>query len=143
MYELSSNDIILLITTATYAADVTLAWDASLDSSVSGYFVHYGTTSHAYTEKLDTGSATVGTIEGLAAGETYYFAATAYATDNFESDYSSEVVWTATSTENTIPIANNTAFSTTEGVSVSGTLVGTDGNNDPLIFSIVTNGSFV
>jgi hypothetical protein len=70
---------------------VTLAWNASTDSSVAGYNVYYGGASGAYTNKICAGDATNATISGLVEGTTYYFAATTYASSSMESPFSSEV----------------------------------------------------
>ena len=39
---------LLLFTTATYAADVTLAWNANTESDIAGYKIHYGLSSGNY-----------------------------------------------------------------------------------------------
>src|SRR5664279_5725365 len=70
---------------------VTLAWNASTDSSVAGYNIYYGGASGAYTNEICAGNATNATISGMAEGTTYYFAATTYAYSNMESSFSSEV----------------------------------------------------
>src|SRR6266446_7077617 len=54
-------------------SSVTLAWDASSDPSVSGYYVHYGLSSGTYTNTLDVGSATSATVPNLTVGSTYFF----------------------------------------------------------------------
>jgi len=41
-----------------YAAQVTLAWDASTDPAVVGYKIHYGTASGNYSALVDVGSRT-------------------------------------------------------------------------------------
>ena len=70
---------------------VTLAWNASTNSSVVGYNVYYGGASGAYTNEICAGNATNATISGLVQGTTYYFAATSYAASGMESPFSSEV----------------------------------------------------
>src|SRR5262245_89070 len=67
----------LLLTSYIAAAQVTLAWDASV-SMVDGYWVYYGTQPGIYTVRIDVGTATTYTVAGLISGETYYFAVTAY-----------------------------------------------------------------
>jgi hypothetical protein len=75
-------------------AEVTLAWDPNSEADLSGYRIHYGTSSGSYTSVRDVGNELTCTVTGLTAGETYYFAATAYNTSGLESDYSNEVVYT-------------------------------------------------
>src|SRR5262249_14538696 len=67
---------------------------------VDGYWLYYGPTSGSYTARIDVGTATTYTITGLASGQTYYFAVTAYdRTDNVESPFSNEVGLTLPSTQ--------------------------------------------
>jgi fibronectin type 3 domain-containing protein len=72
------------------AANVTLAWDASPDPSVTGYRVYYGGASGTYTNSLQVGNVTTTTVSNLLLGATYYFAATAYDSAGTESDFSNE-----------------------------------------------------
>jgi len=91
--------LVLLLTSYTAAAQVTLAWDASV-SMVDGYWLYYGSASGIYTARIDVGTATTYTITGLVSGQTYYFAMTAYdRTDNVESPLSNEVNLTLSSTQ--------------------------------------------
>jgi len=76
---------------SSLAGNITLAWDPGIDPSVAGYNLYYGPSSRNYTNSVLAGSATTVTVSNLAAGFTYYFAATAYDTNGIESDYSSEV----------------------------------------------------
>jgi hypothetical protein len=46
--------LVLLLTSYTAAAQVTLAWDASV-SMVDGYWVYYGTQPGIYTTRIDVG----------------------------------------------------------------------------------------
>ena len=72
------------------ASQAVLAWDASTDSSVTGYNVYYGTQSGNYQAPLNAGNAASYTLTGLSASQTYYFAVTAYSSTT-ESAYSSEL----------------------------------------------------
>lgn len=74
-------------------ASVTLAWDPSPASDVSNYRIYYGVLSGAYEHRVDTGQSTAATIEGLAPGQEYFFAATAISAGGLESEFSNEVAY--------------------------------------------------
>ena len=87
-------------TTVIHAASVTLSWDANTEPDLAGYRIYYSKTSGGYTtsNRLNVAeSQTSVTITGLTLYTRYYFVATAYNTDGYESDYSNEVT-TITST---------------------------------------------
>ena len=67
--------LVLRVDPAT-AGSVSLTWNPSPDTNVIGYKIYYGTASQVYTTNLVVGNVTNTTINGLAAGATYYFAAT-------------------------------------------------------------------
>jgi fibronectin type 3 domain-containing protein len=75
---------------AVYSAQVTLEWQAS-SGDVAGYNVYQGTSSRDYDVTMDTGDWTSVTIADLAEDEVYYFAVTAYDSEENESAYSNEV----------------------------------------------------
>ena len=75
---------------AVYSAQVTLEWQAS-SGDVAGYNVYQGTSSRDYDVTLDIGNWTSVTIADLAEDEVYYFAVTAYDSEDNESGYSNEV----------------------------------------------------
>ncbi|MGC9194859.1 MAG: PKD domain-containing protein [Syntrophobacteraceae bacterium] len=72
------------------AAQAVLAWNASTDSSVTGYKVYYGSQSGTYQAPIDVGNNTTYTLTGLSASQTCYFAVTAYSSTQ-ESPFSQEV----------------------------------------------------
>ncbi len=74
----------------TFAADVTLAWDAAVAADLAGYKIHYGTASRTYSDTITLGNQTTFTVTGLQSG-TWYFAVTAFNTAGIESGYSNEV----------------------------------------------------
>ena len=80
---------------ADTSGTIKLAWDASPDSAVTGYWVYYGTRTGTYEKYRDTGSVSSNPVSfsltGLAKGQTYYIAVTAYDTYRNESDFSNEV----------------------------------------------------
>jgi hypothetical protein len=120
-----STGILLAIGAAVQTASgvnlssVTLAWDPSPDSWVSGYAVQYGTVSGSYTVRLDVGPVTTATVTNLMPGVTYYFVVTAYTSDGLESLPSNEVSYTvpAVTPDTPLVIANLTL--TTAGARVA------------------------
>jgi hypothetical protein len=99
--------LLLAVPGAVRAAQVTLAWDASTSSNVTGYKLHYGTTSGSYTYNVDAGNATSYTLSALSTGVTYYFAATAYDSSGDESAYSNEVAYTVTGESTTLALGGS------------------------------------
>ncbi len=87
---------------------VSLAWDPSGDPNVAGYRIYYGVKSRAYTELVDVGNVTYASITGLAAGTTYYFAATTYDNSDNESHFSNEASFQVLATTSK-PDATSTA----------------------------------
>jgi len=89
---------IFFAASSSYAASATFSWIANSES-LSGYKIHYGTSSRNYKVLIDVGlpvavnGRIIAMVEGLLEGQTYYFAATAY-TETEESDYSVEVIYT-------------------------------------------------
>ncbi len=91
-----------LQSTAISQGSIILAWEPSLGTNVSGYNVYFGVSSGVYTNMISVGNSTNTTISGLVAGETYYFAATAYDSSADESAFSTEILYTVPQT-NTPP----------------------------------------
>lgn len=75
-------------------ASVTLAWDASPGSAISGYRLYEGGASRTYTNVIDVGNSTSVTVSNLVIGVTYFFAVSAYDAVGLESDLSSEITYT-------------------------------------------------
>ncbi|MGH7973039.1 MAG: Ig-like domain-containing protein, partial [Limisphaerales bacterium] len=95
------NAAFFIAVTSAFAqstSSVTLAWDSSSSSSVTGYGIYYGGATKTYTNHVDVGNATTAIITGLRAGTTYYFAAVAYASDGIQSAFSSEISYTVSAT---------------------------------------------
>jgi hypothetical protein len=76
------------------SSTVTLAWDPNTEPDLAGYILYYGQASTNYDFVIDTGTNASYTVGGLAEGETYYFAVTAYNAESLESDFSNEVEYT-------------------------------------------------
>jgi hypothetical protein len=89
------------------SSQVTIAWDPNSESEVTGYRVHYGTSSRQYTSNSDIEKQTTGTLSGLQAGITYFFAATAYDGYGNQSDYSEEIGFTIPSGTQAQPVILN------------------------------------
>jgi hypothetical protein len=81
--------------TADTMGAIRLAWDASNDTSAVGYRVYYGNSPGIYQHCADPGpvaSTPVSyTLTGLAKGQTYYIAVSAYDQYKDESNLSNEV----------------------------------------------------
>jgi hypothetical protein len=88
------------------AANVTIQWDPSPDTSVVGYNFYYGVASRTYTNIIDVGNATTVTVSNLVPGNTYYFAATAYNVLGTESVFSDELSYTVPLAVNNPPTLN-------------------------------------
>jgi hypothetical protein len=80
--------------TSAANGNLTLAWDPNPDPNVVGYKIYFGSASGGYTNVISAGMATTLTLSNLVEGTSYFFAATDYASDGLESDYSSEVTAT-------------------------------------------------
>ena len=106
------------------AQNITMAWDASPDSAVTGYNLYYGTTSGVYAGKLDVGNVLTTTVNITPRGVLYYFAAAAYDANGIESPFSNEI---STNAPNLIPQstlslspAGPLAYGSTNSLSTSG-----------------------
>ena len=73
------------------AAEVRLGWNANTEKNLAGYKIHYGMASGNYSVHIDVQNVTTYTLTGLTAGQTYYFATSAYDISGKESGYSREV----------------------------------------------------
>jgi len=104
-FEIAVGIIFGIIATDAFASQATLAWNPNSESNLAGYRIHYGTASSSYTVHLDVHNVTTYTVTGLTAGQTYYFAASAYNTSGNESGYSNPVSYTVPAS-NAAPTAN-------------------------------------
>jgi len=71
--------LIILFTAIVFADDVTLEWDPNTEPYLTGYKIHWGSTSGNYTSSLDVGKVTTAIIPNIELGTV--FVATAYAND--------------------------------------------------------------
>jgi fibronectin type 3 domain-containing protein len=79
------------VTVVNGTVQVTLAWDPNTEPQLAGYKVYFGTSTGVYTTTIDVQNVTTYTVTGLAPGQTYYFAVTAYDGSGDESGFSNEV----------------------------------------------------
>ena len=70
---------------------VKLEWSASTSTDVTGYRIHYGTSSGSRTASVVVGNVASGTVSGLVDGVTYYFVVSALNAGDLESGFSNEV----------------------------------------------------
>ena len=79
------------LSSGAFAESVTLAWDSDTASDLAGYVLYYGYGSGSYSMSVDVGNYTSASLAGLDEGKTYYFVATAYNIEGYESSFSNEV----------------------------------------------------
>ena len=116
------------------AAQATLAWDSNAESDLAGYRIHYGTASGSYTVHTDVHNVTTYTVTGLTAGQTYYFAATAYDASGNESGYSNSVSYAVPAANGapTTPATPTGASSALVNTAIAFSTSATDPNGDSL-----------
>ncbi len=108
--------------------NVSLAWDADT-SLIDGYRLYWGTSSGQYTQVVDVGNSTTGTLSGLAAAQTYYVVVTAYAS-NTESAPSAEISFTVPSQVPAVSVmnlVNGTALNSTGSLTLTASAAETGG----------------
>jgi hypothetical protein len=76
------------------AANVNLAWDASVSTGVTGYRFYIGTAPGVYTTNINVGNVLLYTALNLTPGQRYYFSVTAYDVSNQQSAYATELAYT-------------------------------------------------
>jgi hypothetical protein len=135
-FEIAAFVIIGALAADALAADVTLAWDPNTESDLAGYKIHHGTASGSYSVHIDVNKATTYTVTGLTAGQTYYFAATAYDSSGNESGYSNSVSYAipsaAVNGAPTTPATPSGASSALVNTAVTFSTSATDPNGDSL-----------
>jgi|SRR3972149_2310961 len=90
--------IFLIWARVGFAESVSLRWDAPTTNTdntpltdLAGFYIYQGTATGVYESPVDVGHTLCYIVNGLTAGITYYFAATAYDESANESNYSNEV----------------------------------------------------
>ena len=83
---------------SSYAADLTLRWNANTEPDLAGYNVYYkrGSSGEPYDATINVGNVTTYSLHDLIEGATYFFVVSAYDTEGLESDYSNEISADAT-----------------------------------------------
>ncbi len=130
------------------------SWTPNTEANLAGYKIHYGTASSQYDQVIDVGNPAavdgivLATVSGLSDETSYYFAATAYDTDGFESDFSQEVAWTSPaqtiippSPPPPLPVAYDLSLLINEDAATTSQLAGESLGGLPLLFQIVQNGN--
>src|SRR6266576_2511227 len=88
------------------AGRVSLAWNASVTTGVTGYIINYGVVSGTYTNARSVGNVTSASISNLIEGTTYFFAAKAYDSANVQSHFSNEASYSVPVSANQPPKLN-------------------------------------
>ena len=122
-----------VLTTNSQARDVTVLWDASTDTTITGYKLYYnadsasapfsGTGASQGASPYDVKKVTTATLTGLDPAHAYYFAVTAYNAAGTESPYSN-IVSVPEASPPTVSItspAPNSAISGTVSVTATAT----------------------
>jgi len=118
---------ICVFPTALEALTLTLSWDPSTGTSITGYFVSYGTQSGVYTQRLDVGNQTSQSFSTLVDGQIYYFIVQAYDSSGAISAPSAEVSNGGTTTPpapTNIPVSAVTLNASVPAPEVAGTTIG-------------------
>ena len=124
--------LLLTMTARTAAADtLTLMWDPSADTNVSGYLVYVGSQSGVYSNTYDVGNTTSFAYPNATAGQSYYFAVAAYYPGPVIGTKSTEV----SGTSNSAPVLTSPGNqSSVVGSPVSLQLMGSDPAGQPVTY---------
>ena len=93
VYILAMSAFLITFSAVVYASQITVGWDNNSEPDITGYKLHYGTSTRNYDYNVDVGNYTSCTISDLQEGTTYYFAATAYNSQLNESGFSEEIAY--------------------------------------------------
>ncbi|MCD6580730.1 MAG: tandem-95 repeat protein [Desulfuromusa sp.] len=143
--------ILLTLVTVGFSANVwgktvTLSWDPSPTSGISGYKIYYdagsstapldGTGAAEGSSPIDVGNVLTFTVNGLPDGEDHYFAVAAYDASDNESTYSNIVHSPVVGAENNPPVLSAIGNkSILEGATLSFSVSATDADGDNLTYS--------
>ncbi len=151
LQQLYRTSLLFLVFTLYYplslfAAQVSFNWQPNSEASLAGYKIHYGTTSRNYTTTVDVGAPIPvdgrihATIANIVESETLYFAATAYDTDGFNSEYSEELVYVQSEPDTTAqpPTATDITINGEEDTLTIATFETNNPSGSPLQYAITT-----
>ena len=124
-----------MVAPAAFAETVLLRWSPSPSAGVTGYHVYYGV-SGSFTNKATVVGQTSATLADLQRGLTYFFYGTAY--NAFEESGPSEII---TYRVNSAPLASDLSVEAYSNQSVAVTLLGSDPENDPLTYTVLSGPS--
>jgi hypothetical protein len=87
--------IFFILAVAAFASAARLVWDANTESDLAGYKIHYDSVhGPPYSHEVDVGNVTEWPIPtAWPRDQDYYFAATAYDRDGYESLFSNEAIY--------------------------------------------------
>ena len=89
--------LLCLLLSCNVSNAVILAWDANIEEDLAGYKLYRGYAPGVYDTIIDVGNVTTYEVTGLALDQGYYFAVTAYDSEDpiLESGFSNEVFYLA------------------------------------------------
>ncbi len=90
--------LLLGVPMAAQADSASLTWNPNTEPDLAGYKLYMGTSPGSYSQIFDVGHMTSYTVSNLVAGNTYYFALTAYDIYANESGFSPEISTTISQT---------------------------------------------
>jgi hypothetical protein len=97
--------VLSVISTMTYASEITHAWDPNPDSDIPHhYHLYHDTASRVYDDHKRIDSGTSGTVANLESCREYFFAVTACDINGHESQYSKELSYTIPAGCNSDPV---------------------------------------
>ena len=132
--------MVAITASSVHAASVTLAWDASADTTVTGYIVHYGVVGGTTTSALDVANQTTAVVPNLTAGASEFFYVTSYNAQRVESLPSNQITYTIPTTSNTAPTISSIANRTINEDSTTGPLALTVGDAETAAGSLLMSG---
>src|SRR6266571_6397176 len=119
---------------------VTLAWDRSTDSTVTGYKLYYTDVAAGSTSAINVGNATTNTVSGLVETKTYSFDVVAYNASGVESVPSNVINYSVPSA-NTAPTLSNIADLSTSQNTATAPIAFTVGDAQTAAGSLTVSGA--
>ncbi len=104
--------LLILLNSTLFAGSLQVSWDALPSGNVAGYWVKHGTTSGAYSSKVDMGEVASYKLQNLTEGQKYYLVVAAYDSNRIEGVYSPECSGLVLINSNLSTLANSTSAAT-------------------------------